>query len=95
MTEEYYPYNKIIREMEKRVDGCDIKIIDSIRYFLKESQGEYSPSQRVTLSHETIRKIYELIYKYKEKCICGDTASIVWGDHSTYTEKGSHAKKKK
>lgn len=87
MPEKYYPYNKPIHEMEKRVDNCDIKILDSLRYFLKESQGEYSPVQAVTLSNETMKKIDELIYKFKEKCYCGDSASIIWGDHSAHKEK--------
>ncbi len=47
MPDKFFPYNKIINEMEKRVDNCDIKIIDSLRYFLRESQGEYGPSQAV------------------------------------------------
>lgn len=94
MPDKFYPYHKIIREMETRVDNCDIKIIDSLRYFLRESQGEYSPSQAVTFSDETIKKIDELIYKYKEKCYCGDTNSIIWGDHSAYTKKDSLIAKK-
>lgn len=95
MPEEYFPYNKIMREMEKRVDGCDIKILDSLRYFLRESQGEYGPSQMVTLSDATTKKIDELIYKFKEKCYCGDSNSIIWGDDSTYTKQDLHLKKKK
>lgn len=87
MSDKYYPYNKIMREMEKRVDNCDIKILDSLRYFLRESQGEYGPSQAVTLSNEITKGIDELIYKFKEKCYCGDANSIIWGDHSTYTKK--------
>ncbi len=94
MTEEYFPYNKIIREMEKRVDNCNVDILDSLRYFLRESQGEYGPIQAVTLSNETMKKIDELIYKFKEKCYCGDANSIIWGDHSAYTEKDSSIKKK-
>ncbi len=86
MPDKFYPYNKIIREMEKSVDNCDIKILDSLKYFLRESQGEYSPSQAVTLSNETMKKIDELIYKFKEKCYCGDASSIIWGDHSAYTK---------
>ncbi len=31
MPDKYYPYNKIMREMEKRVDNCDIKILDSLK----------------------------------------------------------------
>ena len=95
MPEEYFPYNKIIYEMEKRVNNCDIKILDSLKYFLRESQGEYSPIQAVTLSNETMKKIDELIYKFKEKCYCGDANSIIWGDHSAYTKKDSHIAKKK
>ena len=86
MPEEYFPYNKIISEMQKRADNCDIKIIDSLRYFLRQSQGEYGPSQAVTLSDETIKKIDELIYKFKEKCYCGDSNSTIWGDDNTYTK---------
>jgi hypothetical protein len=93
MSEEYFPYNKIISEMQKRADNCDIKIIDSLRYFLRQSQGEYGPSQAVTLSDETIKKIDDILYKFKEKCYCGDSNSIIWGDDSTYIEQDSHAEK--
>jgi len=95
MTEEYFPYNKIIHEMEKRVEHCDVKILDSLKYFLRESQGEYGPNRAVTLSNETMKKIDELIYKFKEKCYCGDANSIIWGDHSVYTKQGSGTMKKK
>ena len=91
MNDKYFPYNKIIHEMEQRVDHCDIKIIDSLRYFLRESQGEYGPSQAVTLSNKITKKIDELIYKYKEKCYCGDANSIIWGNHSAYTKQGSQS----
>lgn len=56
MSDKFFPYNKIIHEMETRVDNCDIKTIDSIRYFLRESQGEYGPSQAVTFSNDVIKK---------------------------------------
>ena len=95
MSEEYFPCNKIIREMEKRVSSCDIKILDSLRYFLRQSQGEYGPSQAVTLSNETTRKIDELVYKFKEDCYCGNAASIIWEDHSAYTKQDSYIEKKK
>lgn len=81
MPDKFFPYNKPIGEMEKRVEHCDMKILDSVRYFLRESQGEYSPSQAVTLPDNIIKKIDELIYKFKEKCYCGDANSIIWGEH--------------
>lgn len=83
MPDKYFPYHKIINEMEARTNNCNVKILDSLRYFLKQSQGEYGPSQAVTLSDETIKKIDELIYKFKKDCYCGDANlinSIVWGD---------------
>jgi hypothetical protein len=72
MTEKYFPYHKIIKEMEGMTDNCNIKILDSLRYFLKQSQGEYGPGQAVTLSDETMKKIDDLIYKFKEDCYCED-----------------------
>lgn len=95
MPDKYFPYNKIIREMEERVNNCNIDVLDSLKYFIRESQGEYGPSQAVTLSDETIKKIDELVYKFKEDCYCGNANSIIWGDHSKYTEKDSHIVKKK
>jgi hypothetical protein len=95
MTDKYFPYNKIIEEMEERTKSCNIKILDSLRYFLRQSQGEYGPSQAVTLSDETTKKIDELIYEFKKDCYCGNANSIIWGDHSSYTKQDIHIKKKK
>lgn len=95
MSDKYYPYDQIIREMEKRVNNCNLGIIDSLRYFLRQSQGEYGPSQAVTIPDETIKRIDELIYKFKKDCYCGNANSIIWGDHSAYTEKDRNATKKK
>lgn len=95
MPDKYFPYNKIIREMESRVSNCDIKILDSLKYFLRESQGEYGPSQLVALPNEVTKRIDELVYKFKEDCYCGNASSIIWGDHSAYTEKDPSAMKKK
>ena len=86
MSDKYFPYHKIINEMESRANNCNINILDSLRYFLKQSQGEYGPGQAVTLSDETMNKIDELIYKFKKDCYCGDANSIIWGDHSAYTK---------
>ncbi len=70
MLEKYAPYHKIINEMEEITNNCDINILKSLKYFLRQSQGEYGPSQAVTLSDETIMKIDDLIYKFKKDCYC-------------------------
>lgn len=95
MADKYFPYNKIIDEMQKRVNTCNLSIIDSLRYFLRESQGEYGPSQAVTLPDEVIKEIDNLIYKFKKDCYCGDSNSIIWGDHSVYTKEKEHLKPRK
>jgi hypothetical protein len=94
MTDKYFPYHKIIDEMQKRVNTCDLSIINSLRYFLRESQGEYGPSQAVTLPDEVIKEIDNLIYKFKQDCYCGNANSIIWGDHSAYTGESKSQKKK-
>ena len=93
MPDKYFPYNKIIGEMQKRANTCDLSIIDSLRYFLRESQGEYGPSQAVILPDEVIKEIDSLIYKFKQDCYCGNSNSIIWGDHSTYTKEDNRKSK--
>lgn len=82
MVDKYFPYNKIIGEMQERIKHCNLSIIDSLRYFLRESQGEYGPAQAVILPEQVINEIDRLIYEFKENCYCGDSNSIIWGDHS-------------
>lgn len=69
-TPKHFPHHKIINEMEGYVDRCDFRILDSMRYFLKQSQGEYSPSQAIQFKPDTISKINELIHKFKTNCKC-------------------------
>lgn len=93
MADKYFPYNKIIEEMQKRVNTCDLSIINSLRYFLRESQ--YGPSQAVTLPDEVIKEIDNLIHKFKKDCYCGNANSIIWGDHSAYTKEEEYHKSRK
>ena len=81
--------------MQKRTNTCDLSIIDSLRYFLRESQGEYGPSQAVTLPEVVIKEIDNLIYKFKEKCYCGDSNSIIWGGHSACIKEENYKHRKK
>jgi hypothetical protein len=95
MSTESYEYgDEEINAMEKRVKDCNIGIIDNLKNLLRLSQGKDIPI-KVTFSDEAMKKIDELVYRYKEKCYCGDANSIIWGDNSAYIEQDSHTKKKR
>lgn len=95
MSTESYEYgDEEIHKMEKRVKDCNIGIIDNLKNLIMLSQGKDIPI-KVTFSDKSLKKIDELIYRYKEKCYCGDANSIIWGDNSTHMESAHHLTKKK
>ncbi len=65
-------YDKIINEFRQYVNTCNPKAMQSVYWFLKQANGEYSMAQAVTISEKDMITIRDLVDKFKTDCECKD-----------------------